>query len=184
MLSTQVESVQVHGTALQQSEFNAQICPYCEHTNEEPPVPGAPPVESMPPAAVVPPALVAPPVPLAPPTLEAPPVPGICGTPHVPDVEPIEMTQEVPGQQSPLIVHDPREATQAVFAHTRFPVASRTQGTLLQQSEEDAHACPAAWHVVPRPLHRGMPSVSSWHTPPLLPSPPQQFADAEDTLQA
>jgi len=60
-----------------------------------------------------------------------------------------------------------------------MPVASGTQGRLSQQSSAEAHVSPDLRHVVPRPLQRGTPSGSSWHTP-LLPTPAQQlFADDE-----
>jgi hypothetical protein len=94
------------------------------------------------------------------------------------------MMHEVPGQQSPLMVHEPPGATQLAAAQRRAPAASRTQGTLSQQSDEEAHSCPAAMHVVPRPLQRGTPKVSRRHSPDLAPRPPQQLAEADEMLHA
>jgi hypothetical protein len=64
-----------------------------------------------------------------------------------------------------------------------MPVPSGTQGAPSQQSAADAHVSPPGRHVVPRPLQRGTPSASSWHTPE-LPTPAQQLFRADETPQA
>jgi hypothetical protein len=46
----------------------------------------------------------------------------------------------------------------------------------------DEQIAPPVKHVVPSPLQRGTPSISSWQTPE-LPTPAQQSLRAEDTLQ-
>jgi hypothetical protein len=113
-----------------------------------------------------------------------PPVPGGGGgTLQEPTVDPVGMTHMDPTQQSPLIVHPPPEETQLVEEHRSCPFASGTHGTPLQQSSADAHVSPALRQVVPRPLQRGTPSASSWHTPE-LPTPAQQSLRADEMLQA
>ena len=59
---------------------------------------------------------------------------------------------------------------------------SGTQGIWLQQSMADEQVPPPAMHVVPRPLQRGIPRTSSWHTPE-LPTAAQQSLRAEETVQ-
>jgi len=61
-------------------------------------------------------------------------------------------------------------------------VPSGTQGIWLQQSMADEQMAPPAKHVVPSPLQRGTPSMSSWQTPE-LPTPAQQSLRADETLQ-
>ena len=60
--------------------------------------------------------------------------------PQLPEVDPTLMSHEVPGQQSPLIVHVPPELMQVDGAQTKLPSALRTQGTPPQQSDDEAHA--------------------------------------------
>ena len=80
---------------LQQSPLSEQICPYSEHAVLVPPLPPVPAVE-LPPE---PPEL--PPLPLPP----FPPPPG-SPPPQMPTVEPGAVRHVLPGQQSPLMVHD------------------------------------------------------------------------------
>ncbi len=60
---------------------------------------------------------------------------------------------------------------------------SGTQGIWLQQSMADAQMAPPAKQVVPSPLQRGTPSMSSWQTPE-LPTPSQQSLRADEMLHA
>jgi hypothetical protein len=118
-----------------------------------------------------------------------PPSPGGGGLvfPHVPTVEPIGRMHVFPGQQSPLMVHGPDCGTQLVppsggEKHRKTPVPSGTHGTSLQQSSAEAQVSPASRHSSPRPLHRGTPSGSSWHTPE-FPTPAQQLLRDDDEPQ-
>jgi hypothetical protein len=181
--------VHLHGTELQQSVLAAHSCPYSEQTNVAPPSPTTPPAAETPPEPALPPwlgsELVDPPALPAPPELPAPPVPEVDAVPHVPEVDPRARMQVAPGQQSPFIVQEPPTLMQASGEQTRTPSGVVTQGTPLQQSDEEAQVSPAAWQLlVSRPLQRGMPSESRLHAPDLLPCPPQQLAEAEETLQA
>jgi hypothetical protein len=65
----------------------------------------------------------------------------------------------------------------------KAPSLSGTHGKLLQQSSVDAQLSPGSRQVSPKPLQRGIPSGSSWQTPPFAPRPPQQSARAEEMLQ-
>src|SRR5688572_13802403 len=110
----------VQGTALQQSELPEQIWPYSEQTR--PPLPPLPPVP-------------APPMPPVPPVPPEPPL-------HVPMVEPGGRMQMLPGQQSPLMLHEPARGTHGPLPQRRTPMLSGTQGVRLQQSAADAHVSP------------------------------------------
>src|SRR5882724_7368339 len=131
----------VHGTALQQSPLPLQIWPYSEQLVPVPPVP-------------------LPPVPL-------PPV----SPPQVPTVEPGARRQMLPGQQSALMVQEAPDFSQTLEPQRKTPSLSGTQGVLLQQSSVEAQVSPGSRQLSPRPLQRGMPSGSSWQTPPFAPSP-------------
>jgi hypothetical protein len=100
---------------------------------------------------------------------------------QVPRVEPSSVTHSEPRQQSPEIVHDPPADTQLVVAQCSMPCASGTHGESLQQSSAEAHVSPALRQVSPRPLQRGTPSRSSWHTPE-FPGAAQQSFRADEML--
>jgi hypothetical protein len=109
--------------------------------------------------------------------------------PQVPTVEPGARMQVEPEQQSALMVHEEPLITQfgpssGMSAQRRTPSSSGTHGTSSQQSSLDAHCSPASMQLSPSPLQRGTPRASSWQTPPFAPKPPQQFARAEEMLQA
>jgi hypothetical protein len=131
-------------------------------------------------------------VPPAPLSLVAivPPVPevgggggGGGGVLQVPVTEPSVVTQLEPRQQSPVIVQLPPAATQLSAAQRSTPLSSAVHGLLSQQSSADAQVSPAARQVLPRPLQRGTPNRSSWHTPE-LPGAAQQSLREDEMLQA
>jgi len=113
--------------------------------------------------------------------------------PHTPWVVPMGWMHSEPLQQSPVIEHGPPTGTQygptppsvdGGEKQCKTPLLSGTQGALLQQSTADEQVCPPCRQVVPRPLQRGTPSVSSWQTP-LLPGAAQQSlrAESDEVLQ-
>ena len=67
----------------------------------------------------------------------------------------------LPGQQSAFTVQDVPDFWQTPEPQRSTPSMSGTHGTLLQQSSVEAQVSPAARHVSPKPLQRGMPSGSS-----------------------
>jgi hypothetical protein len=91
------------------------------------------------------------------------------------------MMQLEPTQQSPVTVHDPPLETQLEGEQRRTPALSATQGRSSQQSSADAQVSPPARQESPRPLQRGTPSLSSWHTPE-FPGAAQQSLRAEEML--
>ncbi len=175
----------MHGTALQQSLLPLQSCPYSEQLVPVPPLPPVLPPVPLPLVPPEPPVLV-PPLPLLPlePPLPVPPVPPPpVSPPQVPTVEPGARRQMLPGQQSALMVQEAPDFSQTLEPQRKTPSLSGTQGVLLQQSSVEAQVSPGLRQVSPRPLQRGMPSGSSWQTPPLAPRPPQQSARADEMLQ-
>jgi hypothetical protein len=106
---------------------------------------------------------------LVPPDDEPPP-----HGPQVPCVLPVGRMQEVPGQQSALVVHAPLHATHAEPLQTNggLPPALGTHGLPLQQSALVAHAPPPSSQV---PFaQRGTPTLSGRHAVFALPRPAQQ----------
>jgi hypothetical protein len=103
---------------------------------------------------------------------------------QTPIVEPDGRMQIAPGQQSPLMVHEPSRGTQSGPPQRRTPCASGTQGAMSQQSACEAHVSPIGRQSSPMPLQRGTPSASSWQPSRLAPSAPQQLARALEMLHA
>jgi hypothetical protein len=103
----------------------------------------------------------------------------------MPLVEPCEMTQLSPAQQSALTVQAPQAATHVDEEQTNrgtpesTPASAAaglgTQGTSLQQSALETHAPPAFTHV--EFVQRGTPTLSSLHVS-LWQFPLQQSHDA------
>jgi hypothetical protein len=82
--------------------------------------------------------------------------------------------QDAPGQQSPLVVHPPPQATQLLVLQRNggLPPALGTHGFPLQQSALVAQAAPPSWQLWS--AHRGTPRLSGAHAVFLLPRPAQQ----------
>src|ERR1700722_18726704 len=97
--------------------------------------------------------------------------------PHVPCVLPSDISHEVPGQQSALLVQPPQAETQIVGEHTYggVPLGFGTHGTPLQQSALDAHEAPAPTHC--RFAQRGTPTLSCLHVSSVSQLPAQQSHD-------
>ena len=178
----------VQSVPLQQSAVLAHAWPYCAQGGVA--VAPAPPVAVVPPEPGVPfepPALpLWPPAELPPafwPALPPEPPVVVGGTLHVPRNEPAVVTQLEPRQQSPVMVHAPPDATQLSAPQRKRPSASVTHGRSSQQSAAEAHVSPAARQLSPRPLQRGTPRRSSWHSPE-FPGSAQQSLRAEEMSQA
>ena len=168
---------------MQQSPLALQSWPYSEQLVPVPPLPPVPLpllppvlVPELPPLPPVPELPLEPPLPVPP--VPPPPPPG--SPPHVPTVEPGARRQMLPGQQSALMVQEFPDFWQTPEPQRKTPSMSGTQGVLLQQSSVEAQVSPGSRQVSPKPLQRGMPSGSSWQTPLLAPSPPQQSARADE----
>jgi hypothetical protein len=82
-----------------------------------------------------------------------------------------------------VIVQLPPAAAQLSALQRSTPWLSAVHGLLSQQSSADAQVSPAARQVLPRPLQRGTPNRSSWHTPE-LPGAAQQSLREDEMLQA
>jgi hypothetical protein len=84
------------------------------------------------------------------------------------------LMQEVPGQQSAVVVHALHDGTQLVVAQTSGgdPPGLGTQGSPLQQSALVAHALPPSPHC--RLAHRGTPTLSCLQGLQLFPMHAQQ----------
>jgi hypothetical protein len=92
-------------------------------------------------------------------------------------VLPSDISHEVPGQQSALLVQPPQAETQIVGEHTYggVPLGFGTHGTPLQQSALDAHEAPAPTHC--RFAQRGTPTLSCLHVSSVSQLPAQQSHD-------
>ena len=95
----------------------------------------------------------------------------------MPCVLPSDISHEVPGQQSALLVQPPQAETQIVGEHTYggVPLGFGTHGTPLQQSALDAHEAPAPTHC--RFAQRGTPTLSCLHVSSVSQLPAQQSHD-------
>ncbi len=89
-------------------------------------------------------------------------------------VLPVGRMQEVPGQQSALVVHPLPHPTQLVVLQTKggLPLGLGTHGLPLQQSALVAHALPPSWQFWS--AHRGTPTLSRLQAVLAFPRPAQQ----------
>jgi hypothetical protein len=105
---------------------------------------------------------------------------------QVPTMEPAGRLHKPPGQQSPLIVHEPPPGTQALpppgSKQCSAPAASGTLGEQSQQSAASAQLSPAGLQA-PAPMQRGTPSPSSLHSFHFGLTSPQQSARADELEQ-